>query len=141
LRFAAARTIKLAQAAMDIPARLTPDQLGVLLAAVIRQYDPTFTPASLPVGAIAEETQLMGRLIAKRLRDEVVPFASELTGHAFDHQALWLGVQHTGNRAGLLAAGSAIASLGVLVRAGGHSDLQHARGNPMVEELIRFAVS
>jgi hypothetical protein len=141
LRFAAARVMKLVTSYMAIPASLGPEELGVLLAAVIRQYDPGFTPAGVNVPAVGEETQRLARLIPKRLRDEIVRFATEISGHALDHHALWLGVQHTGNRAGLIAAGSVRASLDVLLRAGGHRDLRAARGDALVEELMRFAVS
>jgi hypothetical protein len=142
LRFAAGRSLKLAASYMAVPARLRPEELGVLLAAVIRQYDPSFAPAGLAMNAVVEDAQRLGRLIPKRLRDELVPYASEISGaFSFDHQALWLGVQHTGNRAGLLAAGSAVASLGVMLRAANHPDLLSARGDPLIEEMLRFVVS
>ena len=55
--------------------------------------------------------------------------------------AYWQGVHHTGNRAGLVAAGSVIAGLEVLLLLGNHADLDAARGDPFVSELVRFAVS
>ncbi len=140
LRFAAARVFKLAASYMAIPASLNQDELGVLLAAVVRQYDPNFAPPGINLGAVLDETQRLGRLIPKRLRDEIVRFASEIAGQGFDHRALWLGVQHTGNRAGLIASGSVLAGIDILARGSGHEDLGHARQDPQIAELIRFSV-
>jgi hypothetical protein len=141
VRFAVGRALKLAVSYMAVPARLQMEELGVLLAAVIRQYDPTFAPPAVAIGAVADEQQKLGRLISKRLRDEVYPFATEISGMTFDHQALWRGVQHTGNRAGLIVSGSALAGLVVLLRVGNHKDIASGRGDPQIEEFLRFAVS
>jgi cellulose synthase operon protein C len=141
VRFAAGRAMKLALSYMAVPALLGADELGVLLAAVIRQYDPTFAPIGVNPTAVSEETQRLARLIPKRMRDEIQRFAAEVSGVAFDRQGLWLGVQHTGNRAGLLASGSAVAALNVLVRTGGHAGILAARGDVQIDELLRFAVS
>src|SRR5262249_59334417 len=48
IRFAAVRALKLAVSYMAVPSRLSPEELGVLLAAIIRQSDPQFTPAGVP---------------------------------------------------------------------------------------------
>jgi hypothetical protein len=151
LRFAAGRTIKLANSYMALPSLLGPDDLGVLLVAVIRQYDPAFAPVGVNLAAVGEEAQRLARLIPKRLRDEINSFAAEIAGHAFDRHALWLGVQHTGNRAGLIASGSVVASVNVLLRAAGHTpapptgttaaNFAAGRGDVQIEELLRFAVS
>jgi hypothetical protein len=141
LRFAAARALKLAVSYMAVPSRLSADELGVLLAAIIRQADPQFTPSGLPVAAIAEEAQRLARLIPKRLRDELFAYMAEISGVEFDHRAFSLGVAHTGNRAGLLATGSVAAGLAVLLPLGGHADLRAAYRDPQIEELFRFAVS
>src|SRR5262249_41758377 len=120
IRFAAGRAMKLALSYMAVPAHFGAHELGVLLAAVIRHYDPSFAPVGINQIAVSDETQRLARLIPKRMRDEIQRFAAEVSGVAFDRQGLWLGVQHTGNRAGLLASGSVVAALNVLVRAGGH---------------------
>jgi hypothetical protein len=140
LRFAAARVLKLAMSFMAIPASLTQDELGVLLAAIIRQYDPSFAPPGVNVGAVLDESQRLSRLIPKRMRDEIVRFASEIAGTRFDHRVLWYAVQHTGNRAGLIAAGSVIAGVDILARTQGQSDLSGARQDAQISELIRFSV-
>ena len=141
VRFAAGRALKLARSYLAVPARLSAEELGVLLAGVIRLYDPTFAPSGLPSAQVGEEHQRLSRLIAKRLRDEIAPFATEISGQAFDHHALWRGMHHTGHRAGLLCAGSALAGLSILLWQAGHKDLQASRGDIMVEEFIRFCVS
>src|SRR5262249_37093386 len=48
IRFAAVRALQLAVSYMAVPSRLSPEELGVLLAAIIRQSDPQFTPAGVP---------------------------------------------------------------------------------------------
>ncbi|HKA91092.1 MAG TPA: hypothetical protein VKE22_25695, partial [Haliangiales bacterium] len=141
IRFAAVRALKLAVSYMAVPSRLSPEELGVLLAAIIRQSDPQFTPAGVPAAAIAEEAQRLARLIPKRLRDELVAYMAEITGVDFDHRALSLGVAHTGNRAGLVATGSVAAGLAILLPMGSHTDLRAAYRDPQIEELFRFSVS
>jgi hypothetical protein len=108
---------------------------------VIRQYDPNYGAPGISVGLVAEEQQRLGRLISKRLRDEVYPFASEVAGLEWDPRILWAGVQHTGNRAGLIASSSALAGLVVLLRIGNHKDIPSSRGDKLIEEFMRFAVS
>jgi tetratricopeptide (TPR) repeat protein len=141
LKFAVGRALKLAVSYMGVPARLTPEELGALLGGVIRQYDANYASPGISVGLVAEEQQRLGRLISKRLRDEVYPFASEVAGLEFDPRALWAGVQHTGNRAGLIASSSALAGLVVLLRIGNHKDIPSTRGDVLIEEFMRFAVS
>ena len=141
LRFAVGRALKLAISYMGVPARLTPEELGSLLGGVIRQYDPNYAAPGVSAGLVAEEQQRLGRLISKRLRDEVYPFASEVAGLELDPRSLWAGVQHTGNRAGLIASSSALAGLVVLLRIGNHKDIPSSRGDKLIEEFMRFAVS
>jgi hypothetical protein len=141
VRFVVGRALKLATSYLAIPARLTSDGLGVLLAAVIRQYDPAFQPPGVSLGAVAEEQQRLARLIPSRLRHELMPYASEVSGAAFDHHALWTGIQHTADRAGLIVSGSALSGLAVLLKLGGHRDLAAARGDAMVTSFLRYAVS
>jgi hypothetical protein len=143
LRFAAGRAMKLALSYMGVPASLSAEDLGVLLAAVIRQHDPTFAPrgANLNLGAVAEEAKSLARLIPKRKRDEIAAFATEISGLVFDREALWLGIQHTGNRAGLVTAGSVLAGASVLCKVRGHANLAAARGDAQIEELLRYSVS
>src|SRR5690606_12684220 len=47
LRFLVGRSLKLAPSALAVPARLGPDVLGVLLAGILRQFAPDFSPPGL----------------------------------------------------------------------------------------------
>jgi hypothetical protein len=67
--------------------------------------------------------------------------AVALAGANFDHRKIWLGIQAGGNHAGLLASGSLGASLPVVATIGNHPDLHAAAQDPLVIDLIRFAVS
>jgi tetratricopeptide (TPR) repeat protein len=141
LRFAAGRAIKLAASYLAIAARLSVEELGTLLGGLIRLYEAGFAPGGLSETAVDEEQQRLTRLLAKRLRDELAPFVNEIAGLKFDPKALWWGLQHTGNRAGLLACGSVLPALTVLARTGGHKNLEASRGDVQIVELLRFSVS
>ena len=145
LRFAAGRVLFGVRTGLGLAARLDPAELGLLVTAIVRQYEPRYLPTS---GIDSQDRldarqQMVSNLVPKnhKLREELGLYASELMGADFDAGRAWLGAQHTLNRAGLIASGSALGALVVLLRLGGHRDVKSARAAPQVEELLRYAVS
>ncbi len=141
LRFLVGRSLKLATSALAVPARMAPDEMGVLLAGLLRQFAPDFAPAGLDPAAVAAEQQKLRRLIPNQMVQELAPYALGIAGAGFDHRAIWAAILEGGNRAGLLAAGSVAAALGSLLRLGGYRDIHQGISDPFVANLLRFAVS
>jgi len=141
MRFVAGRCLKLARSWLAVPARMSPDELGVLLVGLLRQFVPDFQARHVDPEAAAQEVQRLRRLIPSGLLQELRPFAVALAGADFDHRKTWLGILAGGNHAGLLASGSLAAALPVAAMAQGHPDMTAAAQDPLVVDLIRFAVS
>ncbi|HWM88312.1 MAG TPA: hypothetical protein VNO33_20800, partial [Kofleriaceae bacterium] len=142
LRFLVGGALKLAQSSLAVPARMSVDELGALLAGMLRQFSPEFTPAGLDPAQIAAEQQKLRRLIPSHMVQELAPFGLDVAASAdFDHAAVWAGIIEGGNRAGLLAAGSAGAALDAVLRLGGYRDIHQGVRDPFVAGLLRFAVS
>jgi len=141
LRFLVGRALVLYRSSLAVPARLAADELGALVAGMLRQFQPEFSPAGLDPAQVATEQQKLRRLIPSHLVQELAPFGLDIAGAEFDHRAMWAGIIEGGNRAGLLAAGSAAAALGALLRLGGYRDIHQGIDDPFVVGMLRFAVS
>jgi hypothetical protein len=141
LRFIAGRGLKLALSSLAVPARMSHQDFGVLMVALLRQFEPAFEASGVEADKVAQEQQRLRRLIPSGMLQELRPFALGVAGAGFNHKHIWAGILHAGNRAGLLAAGSAAAAIEVLCKVYGHADLTAAIKNPALVELIQFAVS
>ncbi|MCB9558343.1 MAG: hypothetical protein H6707_19670 [Deltaproteobacteria bacterium] len=146
LAFIAGRLLFLISRAMILPARLRPDDLAFLVAALIRQYAPGYRLGEAQQAQLDELTRQTQKLIPRRQYDALMPFALECAGPAVDLRSLGASAIFGANRAGLLTCGRIDAAINVLTRMAGSqpsfplraSDLQ---GLMEVEELLRFAVS
>ncbi len=143
LRFLVGRALKLSLCSLAVPARLGVEELGALVAGMVRQFQPEFTPSGLDPAHVAAEQQKLRRLIPSNMVQELAPFGLDIAGAGaeFDHRALWAGIIEGGNRAGLLAAGGAGAAAGALLRLGGYRDIHQGVADAFVAGLLRFAVS
>ena len=112
IRFAAGAALKLAQAPLAIPARLPADELGVLVVALLRLFQPDFPQrAVVDEAAIATQIQKLRRLIPTGLMNELRPYALAVDAPHFDHEQLARDLRVAGLRAGLVASGSMLAGL------------------------------
>jgi len=140
IRFAAGRALKLAASSLAVPARMELKDFTVLLVALLRQFHPE-VEAKVNAQAVAAEQQRMRRLIPSRALQELSPYATAVAGRGFDPARIWVGIAQGGNRAGLLAAGSIAAALEVASKMRGKADLSAAAADPILSDLLRFAVS
>ena len=140
IRFAAGAALKLAQASLAIPARLSETDLGVLVVALLRQFQPEFPQEGLDEPAIVSQMQKLKRLIPTNLMNELRPHAQAVDGAHFKHEQLARDLRITGLRAGLVASGSILAGLTVLAAAAG-TDVPSFLANPVAQGLITFALS
>jgi tetratricopeptide (TPR) repeat protein len=140
VRFAAGAALKLAQASLAIPARLPAEELGVLVVALLRQFQTEFPLGGLDEGAIAAQMQKLRRLIPSGLMNELRPFAHAVDAGSFDYQALARDLRIAGLRAGLVAAGSLLAGLNVLASQA-NTDVPSFLADPVAQGLVSFALA
>ena len=114
VRFAAGAALKLAQASLAIPARLPTSELGVLVIALLRLFQPDFPALAVDLDQVTAQTQKLRRLIPTGLFNELRPFALAIDGTHFSHRQFALDLRVAGLRAGLVASGSLLAGLGIV---------------------------
>ncbi|MBT8494363.1 MAG: tetratricopeptide repeat protein, partial [Deltaproteobacteria bacterium] len=141
MRFLAGRTLKLCADGLAVPARMTDRDFGMLTAALVRQFQPDFVAQGLESSAIAELAGKHRKLIPGKLKDEAANQAVGLAGSPFDYKTVWAAIADAANRAGLMASGSASASVATLMLMGGYPDIQSAARDVSIVHLLRFAVS
>ena len=139
VRFAAGTALKLAQVSLAIPARLPPDDLGVLVVALVRLFQGEFPARGLDEGAVAGQMQKLRRLIPTGLMNELKPFALAVDAGHFDHQQLARDLKIAGLRAGLIAGGSLVAGLRQLAAQAG-TDVPSFLADPVAQGLVTFAL-
>jgi hypothetical protein len=139
IRFAAGGALKLAQAAMAIPARLPAEELGVLVVALLRLFQPEFPIVDVDADAVAIQTQKLRRLIPTSLMNELKPFALAIDAQQFRHADLARDLKVAGLRAGLVASGSLIAGLRILAAQLG-GELPAFLADPRARGLVTFAL-
>jgi tetratricopeptide (TPR) repeat protein len=140
VRFAAGSALKLAQASLAIPARLAPDDLGVLVVALMRLFQAEFPMLGLPEDAVTTQMQKLKRLIPTGLSNEIRPFALAVDAQHFHHQTLARDLKIAGLRAGLVASGSLLAGLSLLAAAA-ETDVQTFLADPVAQGLLSFALA
>jgi hypothetical protein len=149
LTFLMARSMWLIAKSMVLPAKLRPQDLALLVSAIVRQYNPEFDPGQTETKALQDATRKIARAIPRKLRQELMPFALECSGNSDELKALGAAVILSANRAGLTASRSIYGALTALCKLAGTTQppqdasrrVELLRGNIEAEELMRFSVS
>lgn len=139
IRFASGSALKLAQASLAIPARLSPDDLGILVLGLLRLFQPDFPVVDVEAEPVAAQTQKLRRLIPTGLMNELKPFALAIDPQRFRHLDLARDLRVAGMRAGLVASGSLLAGLRILAAQLG-GELPAFLADPTAQGLIAFAL-
>ncbi len=139
IRFAAGGALKLAQAHLAIPARLPAEDLGVLVVALMRLFQPEFPMLAVDPDAAAAQLQKLRRLIPTSLLNELKPYALAIDGQRFGHRELARDLKVTGLRAGLVASGSLLVGLRILAGQA-QGELPAFLADPVAQGLITFAL-
>ena len=105
LKFLLGRCFKMIQSHMALPMRLTPEDLGLLVGGIVRQFVPDFVPQGFEEPQIVAEAGRMARVIPKKMHAELLPFALECASQSLDLKQIGPSLVHTANRAGLLCCG------------------------------------
>ena len=121
VRFAAARTLRLAATNLDAILAVPPEEAGAYLVGIIRQFVPDFRHPEVREALVDSEAARAARLIPRKARPMVTPFAIESAG-PFDLAALHTAVRDGANAAGLLACGDLPAALTVVLATAGVRD-------------------
>jgi hypothetical protein len=132
LRFLLGRLLKMMQCHMALPMRLSGEDLGVLVGAIVRQFVPDYVPRGFDERQVTAEGQRMAKMIPKKLHQDLVAFALECASDNFDLKLIGPSLVDTANRAGVLCCGSIGPSLTALKRLGDEGQ---------VRALLRFSVS
>ncbi|MCW5806745.1 MAG: tetratricopeptide repeat protein, partial [Deltaproteobacteria bacterium] len=142
IRFAAGGALKLAQASLAIPARLGVDDLGILVVALLRLFQPEFPAANVDPDATATQTQKLKRLIPTNLVNELRPYALAVDSQRFDHRQLARDLKIAGLRAGLISSGSLLVGVRILLaQASEAAELPGFLADPVAQALVSFALS
>jgi len=144
LRFAAARTLRLAATHLDMLLAVPPEEAAALLVGIIRQFVPEFSHPAVRDALVDLEAARAARAIPRRIKPNVSAFAIESAG-PFDVAALHAAVRDGANAAGLLASADLPASLAVILATAGVRDqplaLSPIAANQEALAMLRFAVS
>jgi len=113
----------------------------VLVVALLRLFQPDMPYLAVDNDQVGSQLQRLKRLVPSGLMSELRPYALAFHAAAFDHRVLARDLELASHRAGLIAAGGAAAPLRVLLAKYGAPDLAQGMSNPVVSELVRFAIS
>jgi tetratricopeptide (TPR) repeat protein len=131
-RFFLGRALKMTQAHMVLPMRLSAEDLGVLVAALVRQFVPDFKARNIDEKRVAAEGARIAKIIPKKMQSELLPFALECASETLDLLALAPALVESANRAGLITTGVVGPALSALKRLGDDAQLR---------ALLRYCVS
>jgi tetratricopeptide (TPR) repeat protein len=132
VRFLVGRLLKMLQCKMALPMRLGAEELGVLVGAIVRQFNSDFVPAGFDEARVALEATRLAKAVPRKMKDELFPFAMECADARLDFKTFGPALVETANRAGLLTVGLIGPALTALRRLG---DEAQVRG------LLKFSVS
>jgi Tfp pilus assembly protein PilF len=144
VRFAAARTLRLAATHLDILLAVAPEEAAAIVIGIVRQFVPEFRHPDVRDALVDVEASRAARVIPRKIKPTLAAFAIESAG-AFDVAGLHAAVRDGANAAGLLASADLPAALAVVLAAAGTRDrtltLPAIAANPEALALLRFAVS
>ena len=121
VRFAAARTLRLAATNLDAILAVPPEEAAALLVGIIRQFVPDFLHPAVRDALVDSEAARAARLIPRKIKPAAAPFAIESAG-PFDVAALHAAVRDGANATGLLASADLPAALSVILAVSGMHD-------------------
>ncbi len=146
-QFLIARALKLAKSQMSLACRVRPEELALMLHALIRANLPDFAPEGTDLAVLEDMSRRIGKFLSKRAREELLPHLIELAGETtLDLTKTYEVASEAANRAALLATGQAPAALLALHKLAGVSPQVRPSAetlNQVVEarDLVLFALS
>ena len=133
-RFFLGGLLKLLQSKLVLPLRLAPDDLGVLVGGLVRQFVPDYCPLGFAEKRIINEAARQKRAIPSRLAPQVLPHAMECASATLDFESISETLVQCSHYAGLLLTGSVPSAVAALRRKGPAAERQ-------IDDLLRYAVT
>jgi tetratricopeptide (TPR) repeat protein len=138
VRFAAGAALTLVRTSLAIPARLPPEELGILLLAIMRLFQPTAVLPGVRVEEAEAQAAKLRRSIAPGLVSELQALAERID--TLDHLALAQALTIAGLRAGWAASGNLLPGLMIIAAAVG-STVPGVLGHPIARGLVSYALA
>ena len=143
------RSLAAAGAHLSVAMRSDPADLYLLIAGLLRAYDPHHAPAGLDPHALDDVAKRVYKAIPRRHREELGPLAFEMGGApGFDAAKLRAAAGELGDHVALLTHGTLGAALDALLKLGGTTPPTDASGRisairaaPEAWSLLHFALS
>jgi hypothetical protein len=111
---------------------------------VVRQFVVEYRHPDVPEDVTAARAARVAKLLPRRLRQELMPFAMESSGR-LDLRALRAGILDGANRVGLVASGSLTSALRVVLAIAGSGAIplsaEAIGSHPEATALVAFALS
>ena len=133
-RFFLGGLLKLLQSQLVLPLRLLPDDLGVLVGGMVRQFVPDYAPLGFAEKRIVNEASRLKRAIPSKLQPLLLPHAMECAQASLDFDGISEALVLASHFAGLLLCGSLPSAVVALRRKGPDAERQ-------IDDLLRFAIS
>ncbi len=148
IEFLVLRYLKLVQTGLVVPAKIPAEETAVLVAAVIRQYVSDYDILGLDPKLLIDRTKLVGKVIPRRSRDELMPYAYECSSTNLDFSEARIAVMRGADRAALMGTGrvgpavQALAAIqGIRLEGPPEARISALQSADEIQDLIRFAVS
>jgi tetratricopeptide (TPR) repeat protein len=120
LRFFLGKAFKLIQLRLDLPFYLGFKLTAQLIGAIGRYYDPKYKVHEADERGVQRLSSLIGKVIPKRLRRQIMPFAIECSRDwRLDFTALAEALETLADRAGLICAGKISSAISALRKSEG----------------------
>ncbi|MFO0573039.1 MAG: hypothetical protein U1A78_03495 [Polyangia bacterium] len=133
-RFYLGGLLKLLQSQLVLPLRLLPDDLGVLVGGMVRQFVPDYAPLGFAEKRIVNEASRLKRAIPSKLQPLLLPHAMECAQASLDFDGISEALVLASHFAGLLLCGSLPSAVAALRKKGPDAERQ-------IDDLLRFATS
>jgi tetratricopeptide (TPR) repeat protein len=144
--FLTARALKIARSQASITCRIRPDEMGLLIHALIRTELPQHAPPGHAPAALENAARRIAKQLSRKQVAELAPVLRELAqAPGFDASRVYTLASGAGNRAGLLVTGSPRAALSGLLKLAGRMPngpmrVEHVVGVEEARDLLSFAL-
>jgi tetratricopeptide (TPR) repeat protein len=144
--FLTARALKIARSQASITCRIRPDEMGLLIHALIRTELPQHAPPGHAAAALENAARRIAKQLSRKQVTELAPILRELAqSPGFDASRVYTLASGAGNRAGLLVTGSPRAALSGLLKLAGRMPsgpmrVEHVVGVEEARDLLSFAL-
>ena len=133
-RFLLSGLLMLLRSNLVLPLSLNPDEVGLLIGALVRQFVPNYTPLGYAEKRIANEAARLKKAIPSKLHGQLLPHAMECSAESLDFEGIADTLRQCAYHIGLVLTVDMNSAIAAIRRRGPGAERD-------VDDLIRFAVS